>query len=278
VALADRFDEIRHEYDLIEEDAMARLRDETNAGAFDRDWRSGASYACLTGNAQMALDWIRLAQEGLGNGLRDNARRAIDDASLNQRPDRQVGRGRIASRIRDQARAWNALAAEFRQPVNRFGQQRRLRVRLFIPLPVVFDRAQPECPAQVDDPRSCIQHPGRQFHRNIRRRGEKHDLNFLRAHGIGGGSHLPRAFRMAQPALVRRVVPMLHQDLRLPDVRLWGYFCQVSDSTTSYGSYSGAIPNEKITWGKLGIDTPKFVIESDATIVVPLMWAQVLGW
>jgi deoxyhypusine synthase len=74
------------------------------------------------------------------------------------------------------------------------------------------------------------------------------------------------------------VVPMLHQDLRLPDVRLWGYFCQVSDSTTSYGSYSGAIPNEKITWGKLGIDTPKFVIESDATIVVPLLWARVLGW
>ena len=74
------------------------------------------------------------------------------------------------------------------------------------------------------------------------------------------------------------VVPMLHQDLRLPDVRLWGYFCQVSDSTTSYGSYSGAVPNEKITWGKLGVDTPKFVIESDATIVVPLMWAHVLGW
>jgi deoxyhypusine synthase len=74
------------------------------------------------------------------------------------------------------------------------------------------------------------------------------------------------------------VVPMLHQDLRLPDVRLWGYFCQISDSTTSYGSYSGAVPNEKITWGKLGIDTPKFVVESDATIVVPLMWARVLGW
>jgi deoxyhypusine synthase len=74
------------------------------------------------------------------------------------------------------------------------------------------------------------------------------------------------------------VVPMLHQDLRLTNVRLWGYFCQVSDSTTSYGSYSGAVPNEKITWGKLGIDTPRFVIESDATIVVPLMWAHVLGW
>jgi deoxyhypusine synthase len=74
------------------------------------------------------------------------------------------------------------------------------------------------------------------------------------------------------------VVPMLHQDLRLPDVPLWGYFCQISDSTTSYGSYSGAEPNEKITWGKLGVDTPQFVIESDATIVAPLVFATVLGW
>ncbi len=74
------------------------------------------------------------------------------------------------------------------------------------------------------------------------------------------------------------VVPMLHQDLKREDVPLWAYFCQVSDSTTSYGSYSGAVPNEKITWGKLGVDTPKYIIESDATIVVPLMFAKVLGW
>ena len=74
------------------------------------------------------------------------------------------------------------------------------------------------------------------------------------------------------------VVPMLHQDLQRDDVPLWGYFCQISDSTTSYGSYSGAVPNEKITWGKLGIDTPKFVIESDASIVAPLIFAIVLGW
>jgi deoxyhypusine synthase len=74
------------------------------------------------------------------------------------------------------------------------------------------------------------------------------------------------------------VVPMLHQDLGLEHVPLWGYFCQISDSTTSYGSYSGAVPNEKITWGKLGIDTPKFIIESDATIVAPLIFAKVLGW
>lgn len=73
------------------------------------------------------------------------------------------------------------------------------------------------------------------------------------------------------------VVPMLHQDLQRPEVPLWGYFCQISDSTTSYGSYSGAVPNEKITWGKLGVDTPKYIIESDASIVAPLVFALVLG-
>jgi deoxyhypusine synthase len=73
------------------------------------------------------------------------------------------------------------------------------------------------------------------------------------------------------------VVPMIRQDLEL-DCPYWGYFCQISDSTTSYGSYSGAIPSEKITWGKLDVTTPTFVIESDATIVAPLMFARILGW
>ncbi len=72
------------------------------------------------------------------------------------------------------------------------------------------------------------------------------------------------------------VVPMLHQDLQRTNVPLWGYFCQISDSTTSYGSYSGAVPNEKITWGKLGMKTPKYIIESDATIVAPLVFAIIL--
>ncbi len=74
------------------------------------------------------------------------------------------------------------------------------------------------------------------------------------------------------------VVPMLHQDLQLGDIPVWAYFCQISDSTTSYGSYSGAVPNEKITWGKLEAHTPKFIVESDATIVAPLMFAMILGW
>lgn len=72
------------------------------------------------------------------------------------------------------------------------------------------------------------------------------------------------------------VVPMMYQDLEWEDVPFWSYFCQISDSTTSYGSYSGAVPNEKITWGKLDIHTPKYIIESDATIVAPLVFAYIL--
>lgn len=93
---------------------------------------------------------------------------------------------------------------------------------------------------------------------------KKHSIGFFQ---IGGG--IAGDFPIC-------VVPMLNQDLgRNP--KLWGYFCQISDSTTSLGSYSGAVPNEKITWGKLGVDTPKFIVESDATIVAPLMFAYIMG-
>ena len=73
------------------------------------------------------------------------------------------------------------------------------------------------------------------------------------------------------------VVPMLNQDLQR-EVPLWSWFCQISESTASYGGYSGAPPNEKITWGKLSVETPKFVIESDATIVAPLIFAYLLDY
>jgi deoxyhypusine synthase len=95
---------------------------------------------------------------------------------------------------------------------------------------------------------------------------EQHSLGFFQ---IGGG--IAGDFPIC-------VVPMLHQDLQRDNVPLWGYFCQISDSTTSFGSYSGAVPNEKITWGKLGVNTPSFIVESDATIVAPLIFAYVLGW
>ncbi len=94
---------------------------------------------------------------------------------------------------------------------------------------------------------------------------QRHSLGFFQ---IGGG--IAGDFTIC-------VVPMLEQDLKR-NVPVWGYFCQISDSTTSYGSYSGAVPNEKITWGKLAAKTPKYIVESDATIVAPLMFAMILDW
>jgi len=72
------------------------------------------------------------------------------------------------------------------------------------------------------------------------------------------------------------VVPMLIQDLQLEDTPFWSYFAQIGDSTTSYGSYSGAVPREKITWGKIAASTPSFMINSDASIVAPLVFSYVL--
>ena len=98
------------------------------------------------------------------------------------------------------------------------------------------------------------------------RTSEQHPIGFFQ---IGGG--IAGDFPIC-------VVPMLHQDLQRTNVPRWAYFCQISDSTTSYGSYSGAVPNEKITWGKLGVDTPSYIIESDAAIVMPLIAALLLDY
>ncbi len=72
-------------------------------------------------------------------------------------------------------------------------------------------------------------------------------------------------------------VPLLVQDLKIA-APLWAYFCQISDAVTSFGGYSGAVPNEKITWHKLLPEAPKFMVQSDATICAPLVFAYVLGW
>jgi deoxyhypusine synthase len=71
-------------------------------------------------------------------------------------------------------------------------------------------------------------------------------------------------------------VPCITQDLQR-EVPYWGYFCQITDARPSYGGYSGAPANEKITWGKLSATTPRFDINSDAAIVAPLICAYVLG-
>ena len=72
------------------------------------------------------------------------------------------------------------------------------------------------------------------------------------------------------------VVPMIRQDMQ-EDAPLWGWFAQISESTTSYGGYSGAAPSEKITWGKLAVGTPMHVIESDATIVATILVSYILN-
>jgi deoxyhypusine synthase len=96
-----------------------------------------------------------------------------------------------------------------------------------------------------------------------RKQSQHHKLGFFQ---IGGG--IAGDFPIC-------VVPLIREDLK-EKVPLWAYFCQISDSITSFGSYSGAVPNEKITWGKLSVDTPSFIIESDASIVAPLIFNYVL--
>jgi deoxyhypusine synthase len=101
-----------------------------------------------------------------------------------------------------------------------------------------------------------------------------HSIGFFQ---IGGGIAGDFPICVVPMLEEARRLAHLRQKLKKEEVQRWGYFCQISDSTTSYGSYSGAVPNEKITWGKLSAATPKFIIESDATIVAPLIFAYVLG-
>lgn len=96
-----------------------------------------------------------------------------------------------------------------------------------------------------------------------RKESKSHPIGFFQ---IGGG--IAGDFPIC-------AVPLLRQDLQ-EEVPHWAYFCQIGDSTTSYGSYSGAVPNEKITWGKIDIDTPTYIIESDASIVAPLLFYYLL--
>jgi deoxyhypusine synthase len=96
----------------------------------------------------------------------------------------------------------------------------------------------------------------------------------------GGGAHPSVGFFQIGGGIAGDfaicVVPCIIQDLQR-EVPFWGYFCQITDAQPSYGGYSGAPANEKITWGKLDPSTPKFEINSDASIVAPLVFGYVLG-
>ncbi|MBU0766364.1 deoxyhypusine synthase family protein [Patescibacteria group bacterium] len=90
-----------------------------------------------------------------------------------------------------------------------------------------------------------------------------HDIGFFQ---IGGG--IAGDFAMC-------VVPSILQDHELHCKR-WRYFCHIGDAVTSFGGYSGCPPNEKVTWHKLDTDTVNFTINSDASIVAPLIFQYVL--
>jgi len=73
------------------------------------------------------------------------------------------------------------------------------------------------------------------------------------------------------------VLPMLHYDMDDWNMKHWSWYCQITESQESYGGFSGCTPVEKISWSKLQIDTPKFTINSDYTIVAPLLFGYLLN-
>jgi hypothetical protein len=83
--------------------AMARVQREDGwlAGTYDAQWAPRARYCCLTGVAQMSVNWTRCAQVAGVSVLRGNARRSI---SLLKRAHRlrdrdAVARGAIAGSV-----------------------------------------------------------------------------------------------------------------------------------------------------------------------------------
>ncbi len=76
--------------------AKAQQKDGWLAGTYRDGWVPAASYCCLTGVAQMSLNWTRLAQDYGAPELREPARRAIAYLKNKQRlddPDQAVNGG-----------------------------------------------------------------------------------------------------------------------------------------------------------------------------------------
>lgn len=78
--------------------ASAQRTDGWLAGTYDSNWTPGAGYCCLTGVAQMSVNWIRCAQVAGALELRGNARKALAFLKRRQRLDDRddVARGAIA--------------------------------------------------------------------------------------------------------------------------------------------------------------------------------------
>jgi hypothetical protein len=78
--------------------AAAQRTDGSLGGTYDRDWTPTARYVCLTGIAQMSLNWMRLARETGAGELREHAERALSYLFVRQAIDDPdpVVRGGIA--------------------------------------------------------------------------------------------------------------------------------------------------------------------------------------
>lgn len=128
--------------------AGAQRADGWLPGTLDRNWRSKVSYACLTGNAQMALCWMRLAQERGREAFRDNARRAIAYVKRQQRVDDPdpVVRGAIAG----SAPIWGRYAMfEFPNWAAKFFADALMMEMTDAPIPAVTGPSAGICEASV---------------------------------------------------------------------------------------------------------------------------------
>jgi hypothetical protein len=80
--------------------ALARVQraDGWLAGTYDAQWHSRARYCCLTGVAQMSIDWMRCAQAASAVELQNNAGQGIAFLKRRQRLEDgdEVARGAIA--------------------------------------------------------------------------------------------------------------------------------------------------------------------------------------
>jgi hypothetical protein len=81
--------------------ALRQKPDGWLAGAFGTDWSSPAGYCCLTGNAQMSINWMRIGQEARTDEFLPAARRAIGFVKRAQRLDGAdpVVRGAVAGSV-----------------------------------------------------------------------------------------------------------------------------------------------------------------------------------
>jgi prenyltransferase beta subunit len=122
--------------------ANAQRTDGWLAGTYDADWAPRASYCCLTGVAQMSINWMRCAREAGTVELHGKARKALSFLKRAQRlNDRdEVARGSIAG----SAPIWGAYSRfEFPNWAAKFFADALMMDYNDRPVPPLLDLSQP---------------------------------------------------------------------------------------------------------------------------------------